>query len=377
MAPLPAGFEIPTSIPPTFRYPLTLLTATTFTTYVLSLVTGNVSQVDRIWTFMPTLYTAYWALLPAWPYTKHGWIWLAPYTPKDVRWATVNDFSPRAILMLALVTLWMCRLSYNTHRRGLFRFDEEDYRWAILRKDIPTWLFQVFNLGFVAITQNVLLFMLGLPTLRASLQPHSPLFTSDYVLAGLALITLAVEFTADNQQYAFQTWKHSGMTHDLSKEWPGANHLKFAEEDAERGFLTKGLWGWSRHPNFLCEQTFWVSITPVHTCALDTNLNQILISLFPVLATPKYTKLSLTEVTPLLPLIPCLFLCVLFFSSTIYTEKITKSKYPVGYGCYQERVAMFVPLLTPVWGVWTSLTGRREEVERRIWGEGKGKAKAE
>ena len=36
----------------------------TLATYTASLITGNVSQVDRIWTIMPTLYTTYWALLP-------------------------------------------------------------------------------------------------------------------------------------------------------------------------------------------------------------------------------------------------------------------------------------------------------------------------
>lgn len=28
-------------------------------------------------------------------------------------------------------------------------------------------------------------------------------------------------------------------------------------EDAQRGFVTKGLWAWSRHPNFACEQVTW------------------------------------------------------------------------------------------------------------------------
>ena len=83
-------------------YPIKICTATTVTTYIFSLITGNVSQVDRIWTFMPTLYTAYWALLPLWPRGNTTWGYLlSPYVPKEaVHFAL--DFSPRALLMLAL-----------------------------------------------------------------------------------------------------------------------------------------------------------------------------------------------------------------------------------------------------------------------------------
>jgi hypothetical protein len=83
-------------------YPLTLCIAMTVSTYIISLLTGNVSQVDRIWTIMPTIYTAYWALLPLW---RHGgassWGYLSPYVPEEAAHLT-RDFSPRALLMLGL-----------------------------------------------------------------------------------------------------------------------------------------------------------------------------------------------------------------------------------------------------------------------------------
>lgn len=64
----------------------------------------------------------------------------------------------------------MFRLSYNTWRRGLFNLyvlpspgsffprcadfeaihsKDEDYRWVVLRKQIPLWLFQITNLVFI------------------------------------------------------------------------------------------------------------------------------------------------------------------------------------------------------------------------------------
>ena len=93
---------LPTDLKPLLEYPLKLCAATTVTTYALSIVTGNVSQVDRLWTILPTLYTAYWALLPVWPtYENRGWRLLAPYVPEESSYHA-RDFSPRALLMLGL-----------------------------------------------------------------------------------------------------------------------------------------------------------------------------------------------------------------------------------------------------------------------------------
>lgn len=86
---------------PLFVWPVQFCLEVTLITYVLSLLTGNVSQVDRVWTFLPTIYTAYYALLPLWPRTSQTF--LLPYTPETVHESFVGSFSPRALLMLALV----------------------------------------------------------------------------------------------------------------------------------------------------------------------------------------------------------------------------------------------------------------------------------
>jgi steroid 5-alpha reductase family enzyme len=107
-----------------------------------------------------------------------------------------------------------------------------------------------------AFIQNAILFVISLPTAIAVAQPHTPLSISDYILAATAVGTLIAEFTADNQQFAYQTFKHTGKR-DPSVEWPGAR-IEWTEEDKRRGFITRGLWAESRHPNFLREQFFWV-----------------------------------------------------------------------------------------------------------------------
>ena len=144
------------------------------------------------------------------------------------------------------------------------------------------WFFHVVNITFIgtsslprspliltprlAAIQNFILLLLGIPTYFAVFQQPSQLGTSDYVLALLALIDLAAEFTADNQQYSFQTYKHTGV--QVANDWPCAN-LGWTAADLKRGFLTKGLWAWSRHPNFLCEQSFWVSVPRAAVVTFD------------------------------------------------------------------------------------------------------------
>jgi hypothetical protein len=71
-----------------------------------------------------------------------------------------------------------------------------------------------------------------------------------------------------------------------------------------------------------------------------------------------------------MPISPSLALCLLFLGSTTFTESISVGKYPRGYAAYRSRVAMFVPIATPVWGVLLSLTGQKGKVEELVWGLG-------
>lgn len=102
--------ELYANIDPTLKYPVKFCIATTITTYVLSIITGNVSQVDRVWTFLPTIYTAYFALLPLWPSQPKMYLW--PYTPKDVPYFVKDEYSPRALLMFGLVVSQALHIVY-------------------------------------------------------------------------------------------------------------------------------------------------------------------------------------------------------------------------------------------------------------------------
>lgn len=111
--------------------------------------------------------------------------------------------------------------------------------------------------------------MLGLPSYQVLMLPKIPLGLSDYIIGGLSLTVLTLEFIADNQQWSFQNFKQSGKI--KPNEWFGAN-IEWTEHDRKRGFITRGLWAWSRHPNFFCEQSFWVGFSWLwyHGFAVDT-----------------------------------------------------------------------------------------------------------
>ena len=114
-----------------------------------------------------------------------------------------------------------------------------------------------------------------------------------------------------------------------------------------------------------------------HLLTHISKKKQGVLNLIPLIALPNTATLVppqkgiLADARSTLVLLsPSLTLCLLFISSTRFTESISASKYPRGYAAYRSRVAMFVPFLTPVWGAILSLTGGKREVEELVWGSG-------
>lgn len=85
----------------------------------------------------------------------------------------------------------------------------------------------------------------------------------------------------------------------------------------DRGFITSGLWAYSRHPNFAAEQSIWFFVYHWSTYASKVLYSWALAG-------------------------PCV-LFMLFQGSTWLTEVISSGKYP-DYPEYQRQVGMFVPV---------------------------------
>ena len=229
--------------------------------------------------------------------------------------ATVTDAAPagdqRVLLMATLATVWGLRLSYNFAIKGGYS-GGEDYRWVIVQGWYPGWQFEVFNLLFICCYQMLLLLAIARPAADAAAAALSPtgasgLGPTDAVAAGLYLLLVLGEATADRQMFKFQTEKYRRK----AAGEPLAEYSK--------GFIDTGLWSVSRHPNYFCEVHIWWAYY-----------------LFTVAA--GLPPINVTIVGPIL-------LTVLFVvpdGSLDLTEAISSRKYPL-FAEYQRRVSKFYP----------------------------------
>ena len=252
-----------------------VLAVTCFLTWALSIPTKDTSWVDRIWSIVPIVY---------------AWVFASGAGFADMR---LN-------VIAALITLWGARLTFNFARKGGYAPGGEDYRWEILRARMKPWQYQVFNIFFIVIAQNIILFLITLPMNELLANP-APFSGVDAALALLFLGLLTLETVADQQQWNFHQFKKAERA---------------AGREVRPGFLTTGLFSVSRHPNFFAEQAQWW-----------------VVYLF-VFANHGFGGWSW---------LGAFILTGLFIGSTRFTEEITLSKYP-DYAQYQKRVSMLVPM---------------------------------
>ncbi|MEZ4961204.1 MAG: DUF1295 domain-containing protein [Saprospiraceae bacterium] len=254
--------------------------------FIVSELTRNYSQVDKLWSIMPIVYTWYFAWAAAW--------------------------DSRLVVMAVLATAWGLRLSYNFWRRGGYQWPpwagEEDYRWGVLQK-MP--LLQgrlrwgLFNLFFISFYQQGLILLFTLPAVVAWNGGGQPLNWLDYLAAAGMLALIVIETIADQQQYDFQTEKY--------RRKAAGEPLTEAQQ---KGFCTTGLWARVRHPNYAAEQGIWLAFY-----------------LFSAAATGRWLNGSL---------VGAVLLLLLFQGSSDFSEKLSAEKYPA-YAEYQRRVGRFLP----------------------------------
>ena len=263
-----------------------IMFTTSLMCFTIAELTGNCSQVDKIWSVMPVIYAWYFSY--------------------------ASNFDHRVLLMALCVTIWGVRLTYNFSRRGAYRLKfwegEEDYRWAVVRENPMfkgnPWRFKLFNLVFISLYQNTLLWLFTLPALVAYSAIYKPLGWIDYLLAALFTGLVVLETIADQQQWNYQNEK-------IRRKNAGEKPL-----DGDHGFIRTGLWKHVRHPNYACEQTIW-----------------IVFYLFTIIPDGRWINWGMTG---------CLLLLILFQASADFSEGISTSKYPA-YKDHINKIPRFIP----------------------------------
>ncbi len=187
--------------------------AATLAIFAFSFAFGNSSFYDAYWSVAPPLVAL--------------WFVAAPGSEGVVA---------RQGLALAGIGLWALRLTWNW-ARGFEGLHHEDWRYVDLRGKAGRagyWFVSFFGLHGMP---TLIVFLGLLPLWPALASGTRPLNWLDGVASAVTLAGVALEFFADNTLRRFR----------LSKPPAGA-------------ILERGLWAWSRNPNYLGEMLFWFGL---------------------------------------------------------------------------------------------------------------------
>ncbi len=173
--------------------------------WLVSVQRRNVAIVDSLWSLM--------FILAAFDYA-----------------AQAASSSPRALLVLALVSLWGLRLSIYITARNWGHGEDRRYQ-AIRARNEPNFTFK--SLYLVFLLQAVLAWIISLP-LHAAIVRGGDLALLDYIGAGLWLVGFSFEAGGD--------WQLS----------------RFKADPANRGaVMDRGFWRYTRHPNYFGDFCLW------------------------------------------------------------------------------------------------------------------------
>jgi len=284
MLPFSGGFrELGAFLTTADALAVTALCALSFTvvSFIFGLFTGDYSWVDRLWSTLPVAFVWYYAYR--------------------------SGFTPALCVITALVTLWGARLSFNFARKGGYT-GAEDYRWSVLRGKIKVpLLWQLFNLFFICAFQIGMFLLFTLPVYSIA-KTSGEINTLFCAVAALAVVFICIESIADQQQWNFHAAKKA------AKE--GKQIPEKYKKDAENGFLSHGMFHFSRHPNYFGELGFWWTMW--------------------------LAALSLSGGLVQTGLVGPVMLTILFIGSVIFTESITNGKYPK-YKDYKTKTSPVIP----------------------------------
>ena len=195
---------------------LTVLTAdiaATLVIYGAGRIIHNASFYDAYWSIAPLAISLLWFLK-----TSHN-----------------EMVTARRLIVLMFVFIWGLRLTYNwAHQwQGL---KHEDWRYRDLRNKTGKW-FCLIELVGIDLMPTVIVFLACLSLYPALAAGNKPFGILDVIAGVVTISAIVIEAVADAQLGKFAL-----HTYQLGK------------------IMTKGLWAYSRLPNYFGEIMFWWGI---------------------------------------------------------------------------------------------------------------------
>ena len=194
---------------------------------------------------------------------------------------------------------------YGHFQRELPRYQYQRRRWQRRGwRERPAMLFEVASQGLANMS------MLALPALLQAANPQPGLGPLELIGYGLWLIGFSVEFSAD--------WQKQRFIRNTPRELRRTAHCE------------QGLWGYSRHPNYLGEWLVWAGLTVSTLPSLVALGVQLHV----------WQTLGLGLALLYLPYL--MYQVLVHYSGAVPAEYYSRQKRP-GYVDYQRRVPRFWP----------------------------------
>lgn len=157
--------------------------------------------------------------------------------PALLTYVRADGADPRASLLTGLVGLWALRLAAHLARRNLGH--GEDYRYGAMRKKQGSdAAFARWSLVYVFGLQCAIAWFVSLPVQIGQIGGDGSLGPLAYFGILLFAIGLFFETVGDHQL------------------------TEFKKDPANKGrLMTRGLWAWTRHPNYFGDACVWTGLT--------------------------------------------------------------------------------------------------------------------
>jgi steroid 5-alpha reductase family enzyme len=183
--------------------------AATGVTFAFTLVWNNGSVFDPYWSVIPPVVALYFADLGN------------------------SGETPLGTALMIVMFTWAVRLTANW-AVGWPGMHHEDWRYPMLyaRAPMPRWLVQLLG---VELFPTLVIFLGCISLWPALTRGDGAMGAVGWLAAAVGILATALELAADEQRRAFASAR------------PGA-------------LMDVGLWRWCRHPNYLGEILFWVSL---------------------------------------------------------------------------------------------------------------------